>query len=812
MWKLKPQPLKEEYKNLVLETIFSDNKEWSKKILSEYFEPFVKEKHFTWQQWLFLISVERAIKGIDKRRISVESGHGCHAIDTEIMMFDGSIQKVQDIKIGDKIMGDDETPRKVLNLKRGIEEMFRIKYFDGTFYDVNKSHILSLVASQTHGKQKTGQQINIPLYDYLKWSDRKKRTNIGYKKSVEFKEKALPIDPYLLGLWLGDGTSSNGNITNMDKEILDYLSTLNTTCRKVKNCYSINTLGLAKILRLNGLKNIPFDYLTSSRQQRLELLAGIIDTDGYLQKDSRCFSIIQKREELAKQIKKVAQSVGMHATLNKTKKSCIYKGERKCGIYYIVNISRNTEIIPCKVKRKQAKIISNPQRNNLYFGFTIETLGEGDYYGFELDKNHLYLLGDFTVTHNTGKSCCLAWLIIWFLFCFKNAQIPCTAPTSSQMHDVLWKELSKWIQKLHPVIKEKFIWTSEYLRINESPETWFARAKTAKKEAPEALAGMHGDYILFVVDEASAVPEEVFNTAEGALTQENILLIMISNHTRLTGYFHNSHTTDKKNWQTLSFNSEQSPIVDRQFVDRIIEKHGKESDEYKIRVQGISPAEEMMDDKGYVPLFIEQEILLSPISELMGEIRMGIDPSGEGQDVTAWIVRDFSKIKILGKELISNPKSIAEKTLTFMFETKTLDKNIMLDNFGAGADVAKEIALSDFHYNIGTVNVGQKADDEIYLNLRAEAFFRLRTWIKNGGTIMDNQLGRELKKELLSLKYRRNETGKIQIMPKLEMKKQGISSPNFADSVMLTFVKPPTIIKQNFQTQGVSPLFPEWGI
>lgn len=414
--------------------------------------------------------------------------------------------------------------------------------------------------------------------------------------------------------------------------------------------------------------------------------------------------------------------------------------------------------------------------------------------------------------HGTGKSCTLSWLIIWFLFCFKDSQIPCTAPTSSQMHDVLWKELSKWIQRLKPEIKIKFDWSSEYLRITESPQTWFARAKTAKKEAPEALAGMHGDFVMFVIDEASGVPEEVFNTAEGALTQEDILVLMISNHTRLTGYFHDSHTKDARNWQRLSFNSEQSPIVDNAYVQRIIDKHGIESDEYKIRVKGTSPSEEGMDDKGYIPLLGEFDVKYTVETPFIGEKRLGVDPSGEGQDVSAWVTRDNFKVKALAKELISNAKSIAQKTMTWMTDLGIKDIDVMLDNFGEGADVSKEMALSESRYNIGTVNVGQSADEDIYLNLRAEAFFRLRAWVKAGGTIIDTPLGRELGKELLLIKYRRNEAGKIQIMPKQEMRKQGIPSPNFADGLMLTFIRPPKVKEMSFQTSGVASFYPEYGI
>ena len=88
--------------------------------------------------------------------------------------------------------------------------------------------------------------------------------------------------------------------------------------------------------------------------------------------------------------------------------------------------------------------------------------------------------------HGCGKSCCLSWLILWFLFCYKEAQIPCTAPTSEQMNDVLWKELAKWLNRMPDWARQKYEWTYSHIRITDAPETWFARAKTARKENPEA--------------------------------------------------------------------------------------------------------------------------------------------------------------------------------------------------------------------------------------------------------------------------------------------------------------------------------------
>lgn len=390
--------------------------------------------------------------------------------------------------------------------------------------------------------------------------------------------------------------------------------------------------------------------------------------------------------------------------------------------------------------------------------------------------------------HGTGKSCTLAWLIIWFLFCFKDAQIPCTAPTSDQMHDILWKELAIWHKKLPVLIQNKLEWSTEYMRVTESPETWFARAKTARKESPEALAGVHGDHVLALVDEASGVPEEIYNTAEGALTGPFVFVVLISNGTRLVGYFYETHHKDKRNWQALHFNSEESPIVDKNFMTRILEKHGADSDEYRVRVQGEFPKEEMMDTKGYVPLLVKSDIRIIQELPFVGRLRLGIDPSGEGDDETLWVIRDAFKARVVAKEKTSTPKGIAQRTLTLMIHFKVDPAYVYCDNFGIGANVAQELALMQYNseqIRINAMNVGEPATDkERFLNLRAEAYWKVKEWIRKGGELVADPLWEP---ELLSIRYRAELSGKLRIMGKREMKAEGYNSPNGADALMLTF-------------------------
>lgn len=390
-----------------------------------------------------------------------------------------------------------------------------------------------------------------------------------------------------------------------------------------------------------------------------------------------------------------------------------------------------------------------------------------------------------TSGHGIGKSTTLAWLIIWYLFCFKDAQIPATAPTSDQLHDVLWKELALWLGRLPKEVSDLYDWTTGYLRIRERPETWFARAKTARKESPEALAGIHADYVMMIVDEASGIPEEIFNTAEGALTGENVLVIMISNPTRLLGYFYDSHHSDSENWQVLQFDSEDSPVVKEGYVSRMEQKHGRDSDEFRLRVKGVFPKEDAIDEKGYVPLVVESDIRMTSNDDFVGRCKLGVDPSGEGSDETSWVKRDNFRAKTVMSEKISNSKSIAQSTMALQLHGNIDSYDITCDNFGVGANVARELALA--RVEIEAINVGEPAEDkERFINIRAEAFWRLREWLKKGGEIYNDPL---LKKELLSIRFKRNLRGRIQIMSKKEMREMGYQSPNRADALMLTFVE-----------------------
>lgn len=402
--------------------------------------------------------------------------------------------------------------------------------------------------------------------------------------------------------------------------------------------------------------------------------------------------------------------------------------------------------------------------------------------------------------HGIGKSMILSLVILWFLFIHPDCQIACTSPGKEQMYDVLWKELKKWIDRMPINMGSLYLWESSHIRMKESPETWFARAKTASKENTEALAGVHADHVLICVDEASGVEEPIFETMEGALTSGNILVFLISNGTRSIGYFYDTHHKDKDRWQNYSFSSLDSPRVDEKYVNSIVKKYGADSVQYAIRVEGKFPDTGIVDDKGYVQLFSEKDLHFVPYDHNwvpVGRCIAGLDASGEGQDSTQWAIRNRHRAAIVASEKQSTAAGMASKTITICDKFKVDPIDMVIDAFGVGHAVSQEIALATSGnskrsaWRVTPLNVGEPCDDEydreMYINKRAEAYYKMMLWARAGGEFM---ITPRLKDELFSIRYKRTVSGKIQIMDKVQMAKLGYPSPNMADALSLTFLRP----------------------
>lgn len=350
----------------------------------------------------------------------------CFGAGTPIRMFDSTVKNVEDIEVGDRLMGHDSTPRTVLSLANGREEMFKVHQDRAMNYVVNRSHILSLRRGANYCSEKRGEITNITVHDYLSRSKGWKVGMFGYKKPVEYLSAHQPIEPYFLGLWLGDGHSSSSAIFNIDKEIPAYLKEYakrRGLGEYVKECsqgiegkvcpkyhLTAGNLGsndkktstLTGQLRTIGVlnnKHIPDGYLISDREQRLHLLAGLIDSDGYKNKGNGPYEITLRNKILIEDIKSLCDSLGYATTLTERMEKTP-KHTEKVSMWRLT-FNGDTSEIPVLLPRKKGnKWTSIRDWKNTRI--SLESLGEGDYYGFELDGDRMFLLEDGTVAHNTA--------------------------------------------------------------------------------------------------------------------------------------------------------------------------------------------------------------------------------------------------------------------------------------------------------------------------------------------------------------------------------------------------------------------------
>ena len=359
-------------------------------------------------------------KALHKHKAALDAsdtGTGkCHGKGTQIILFDGSFKKVEDISPGDLLMGDDSTPRKVLSITSGVDDMYKITpNRGGEPFFCNKAHILCLKQYERDTNyHKSKKIVEISIENYLKLTKTRKHYLKLYRASIKFPSQSVLIDPYWLGLWLADGTHNTTTITTPDKEIVDFIyeyaekMNLDVIIKeyrqpnkskgyKLRKRSGNNNHLLDKMRRYKivGNKHIPHQYIQNSQEIRKRLLAGLLDGDGY-KYNNGSYEITQKRNELANQIVFLARSLGYMVSLKRKKK----KGFGIEGIYNVIHISAAYDL-PNKVKRKITTEPRKQKKRPYITGFKIEYIGKDEYFGFTLDGNGRYLLKDTTVTHNT---------------------------------------------------------------------------------------------------------------------------------------------------------------------------------------------------------------------------------------------------------------------------------------------------------------------------------------------------------------------------------------------------------------------------
>ena len=329
--------------------------------------------------------------------VQVPCGRGkCLGKNTNILMYDGSIKLVQNVKVGDVLMGDNSTPRNVISLAYGKEMMYKVISLnngkEGKGYIVNESHILSL-------KHKDNRILDISVTNYLNFLNPiLKQQLYGYRVPIDFIGSKIEVDPYILGYWLGMMGSFKTSIKYLDSN-----PSLKLFC---KNHNMINeTKDSFGRITVSVNKYIPSSYKCNSRTIRLNLLRGITDSSNTIEGKENYYKISHRKKEFVRDIIYVCRSLGIPIIKQYIETSQTYNYNLTDSILNIFTYTFE------KVDEKQSPynytILLNKrdiERKSFLsekYQFTIKQLEVDEYYGFEIDGNRRFVLGDFTVTHNT---------------------------------------------------------------------------------------------------------------------------------------------------------------------------------------------------------------------------------------------------------------------------------------------------------------------------------------------------------------------------------------------------------------------------
>lgn len=403
--------------------------------------------------------------------------------------------------------------------------------------------------------------------------------------------------------------------------------------------------------------------------------------------------------------------------------------------------------------------------------------------------------------HGPGKSALIAWLILWGLSTFADTKGIVTANTEVQLRTKTWPELAKWHRMFIARHWFNLTATALYSADPEHERTWRVDAIAWSERNTEAFAGLHnqGKRIVVFFDEGSAIPDIIWETTEGALTDEatEILWCVFGNPTRNTGRFRECFGRYRHRWRTHQVDSRTAKLTNKAQIAQWIADYGEDSDFVRVRVRGVFP-------RSGSTQFIGGDLVEAAMSQaredlvqtsIMDPLILGVDCARFGDDQSVLCPRRGRDAKTLPWTKFRNLDTMQLAARIFEFWQEHHPDAIFIDEGGLGAGVVDRCRY--LKLPVVGVNNGSTPDFSVstadgrvsYANKGAEMWGTMRDWLKGGLVPKDP----ELEVNLTSREYgyvMREGVDCIQLEKKADMKKRGLASPDDADALALTFAYP----------------------
>lgn len=384
--------------------------------------------------------------------------------------------------------------------------------------------------------------------------------------------------------------------------------------------------------------------------------------------------------------------------------------------------------------------------------------------------------------HGVGKTALAAWVITWFANTRAPFKCAVTAPSSPQLFDVLVPETHKWFGRLPRGWRDLWDITSDHITLKADAEC-FITARTSRADQPEAMAGLHSQNVLLVADEASGIPDAVFEAAGGSMSSPGAITLLIGNPTRNTGFFWRCHVMERDRWHCMRVSSAESPRVAPDYVDELAKRYGLDSNAYRIRVLGEFPT---ADADTLIPASLVDEAMQRSIElDLSAAEVWGVDVARFGDDASVLIKRRGRVVPEMPRRWRGVDTMQLAGAIKAEFDLQAAKPMlIVVDVIGIGAGVVDR--LNEQNVPVLGVNVAEvPSTTGRYARLRDELWVRCREWLETRAVRLPRD--DQLRDDLAAPRYAFLSDGRLQVESKNSMRSRGLPSPDHADALNLTF-------------------------
>lgn len=729
-------------------------------------------------------------------RVAISSGHGSgKSLDNnELVLTPQGWRRMGDLRLGDQVMAVDGTPTPVVGVyPQGERELYRVTLDDGCSVVVDGDHLWQTTtrSERKHGKA-AGVRTTREIMNSLTFPNgpvQGLNHCIPTCGAIQHPEAVVPLDPYLLGFWLGDGCrASIGRVPEGKMEPLQacggVLPPRASTSKPylfyatVKNAKEkLSALGLFD--KRSWEKFIPSCYLHASVEQRVALLQGLLDTDGTVGKtgaitfDSASEALADGVAELVRSLGGVARRGGRQGRIDGVDKRWSYR----------VFVALPMGVVPFRVEHKR-RLYSpvwghkNRDRVSRRFITSVEREGVGQATCIRVaHPSQLFVVKGHIVTHNSALA---SYLINWFMTTRPDCAVVATANTKTQLQTKLWRELALWHKR--SLFEPWFQWMATSLRAIEAPETWVANAIPWSVNNPEAFAGLHGQHVLVIFDESSAVDDIIWETMEGAMTTAGFTPIWVvqGNPTRSSGGFYRCFHDPKSPWKTFQVDSRTARMTNKAQLQEWIERWGADSNFARVRIYGEFPT---VGDLQFIPSPDVDRAMANKAVPLDSDyLVLGVDIARKGLDTSVIIPRSSNRVLKPRVFRITDTMMLAA-TIAEVIDELHPDTTFV-DGNGVGAGVVDR--LRQLGYDVIDVLGQSKPLDERYYNKRAECYGGVKNWLRGDVQLPKDE---ELREELVGLEYDLRKD-RILLEDKDDIRERIGRSPDKADALALTFAEP----------------------